>query len=511
MPSHAQSANRLTERIHAVVRVVIERRELSTLLVACSGGADSTCLVHAVATIARPHGLRVIVCHVRHGVRADDARDADIVRAAAERLDLECRVVSLPDVQADQSHSPSEATLRDARYRALAAVADAIRADAVLTGHTLDDQAETVLLHLLRGAGVDGLGGMAEETLLPLTRASRIGAVPERSGRHLRVVRPLLSVRRAETVAYCAAHHLAVASDPTNEDQRYTRNWLRHAILPALRLRNPDIATVLARAASTIRDDAAFLTAETASALARCDCRFDPSCLSLSRSAFASTHVALQRRILRDLLPRITGAVPRAADVDAMRRHAASGSTAIRHYGGVACALAFDRLVLGSGDAVATWVRRAASWRYPLSPGKTITPGDATVQFALPDSSVTAYAFHLVPADWPEWENRGSDAVATPLRLPRGYPAIIRNREPADLFQPLGSERPILLRIYLSAHGVPAPVRALLPLLVVNDTIAWVIGHEVGAAFAATGATATHIGILTRLHGQESGKDREEE
>jgi tRNA(Ile)-lysidine synthetase-like protein len=454
-----------------------------------------------VATVARDTGQRVIVCHVQHGARADDARDADTVRGTADRLDLECRVVSLPDVHANQRRPPSESVLRDARYRTLAGVAAATHADAVLTGHTLDDQAETMLLHLLRGAGVDGLGGMAEDTLLPLTRASRASAATERNREYLRVVRPFLSVRRAETVAYCAAHHLVVASDPTNDDQRYMRNWLRHAILPALRARNPDIATVLARAASTIRDDAMFLAAETASAIARCDCQFGPSCISLSLAAFASTPVALQRRILRDLVPQITGAVPRAADVDAMRVHAASHSSVIRHYGSVACALAFDRLIFGSEAAVTTWIRGAASRRYPLSPEGAIIRPDEALHFALPDSSVTAYIFQLIAADGSVREKSGQDAVATSLRLPEGHTAIIRHREPADRFQPPARDRPILLRTYLSARGVPAPVRNLLPLLVVNDTIAWVIGHEVGAAFAATRATATHIGIVARLHG----------
>jgi tRNA(Ile)-lysidine synthase len=503
MPSHPQSANRLTERVCAVVRSAVERAEVPTLLVACSGGADSSCLLHAVTTIARHGGQRVIVCHVRHGVRADDGGDADTVRTLAKRLDVECHIVSLPEAAADLRPSSSEGALRIARYRALAAVADATRAGAVLTGHTLDDQAETVLLHLIRGAGVDGLGGMGADTLLPLASDSPAETKTERSGRRLRVIRPLLAVRHTETVAYCAVHRLVVATDPTNDDQRYTRNWLRHAILPALRARNPDITTALARSASTMRDDATFLAAETASAIARCDCRFGPSCASLNQGAFALTPVALQRRILRDLLTRITGAVPRAADVEAMRWHAAGHSSVIRQYGGIACALAFGRLILGADDAVAAWVQGAASRRYPLSLGETTIYDDTTLQFALPVSPTTAYVFRLVPADRPTAEHCGPHAVATPLRLPDDEKIIIRNRNAADRFQPSGSARPILLRAYLRARGVPAPVRDQLPLLVVNDTIVWVIGHEVGAAFTATAATATHIGILTRLHGQD--------
>ncbi len=499
MPDRPQSANRLTERIHAAVRSAVARAAVSNILVACSGGADSTCLLHAVATVARRADWRVAVCHVRHGVRADDARDADAVRATAARLGLACRIVSLDLRRMGDDSTPSEAEMRDARYRALAAVADEMCADAVLTGHTLDDQAETVLLHLLRGAGVDGLGGMGADTARVVPPAPVAGRASDGSGYHLRVVRPLLSVRREETVAYCAAHGLAVASDPTNDDVRYTRNWLRRAILPALGERNPDIAVVLARAADTIREDAAFLAAETAAATARCDGRFEPSCATLDHAAFLSEHIAIRRRVLRAAMQRLIGGAPRAADVDAMQRHAAATtSTAIRRYGGVACALAFGRLILGSDDAVSRWVHTAASRRFPLYQGAQTLRGDATVRFGLPDPSVAAYAFRLVPAHRMSRADGGNDAVAMPLQLPEGYRAIVRNRAPTDRFWPPGGDRPLLLRTYLRARGVPAPVRDRLPLLVVNDTIAWVIGHTVGAEFAATGATATHIGLVTR-------------
>ena len=499
MPYHRQSANRLTERVHAVVRSVIARAELPTLLVACSGGADSTCLLHAVVTVTRQTGQRVIVCHVRHGVRADDARDAEAVRAIAVRLDVDCRVLSLPTVRADDGRSASENDLRSARYGVLAAIAADLHAAAVLTGHTLDDQAETVLLHLLRGTGVEGLGGMAEEVFLPLPRS-----VPDERGHQpLRIIRPLLSVRRVETAAYCAAHDLTAVHDPTNDDQRYTRNWLRHAILPALRERNPDIAAVLARAASTIRDDAALLSAQTALAMARCDCRAEQSCTSVSQAAFTSEHVALQRRILREIVQQITGSVPRAADVAAIQQYATTThSSAMRHFGGVACCLVFDRVVLGTDHTVASWIQSAVSEQYPLAQcAEMLIPG-MCMRLTASDHSAVHYDLRVIEAHRTERAAREANAVSTFLHLPEGATILMRNRLPMDRFWPSGSAKPRLLRDYLNARGIPAPVRDQLPLLVVNDTIAWVIGHEVSVAFAATEATATHIGILTRVTGK---------
>lgn len=505
MPYHPQSANRLAERIRAVVRAALARADVRHALVAASGGADSTCLAHVVATVARSTGRRVTLCHVRHGVRMDDGRDADAARALAARLHVTCDIVALQFPGADGGWPATEATLRDARYAALAEVAHERHADAVLTGHTLDDQAETVLLHLLRGAGVDGLGGMAEETLLPVRRGTGQDAGSIQS---LRLVRPLLSVRRDETTAYCAANGLAVVDDPTNNDQRYTRNWLRHTILPAIRERNADVTMILARAATTIRDDAAFLSEETMKALARCDCRTEPSLASISRAAFMAEHPALQRRILRELLRRQRDVTPRADDLEAIRHHAATGrSSTIRHFGGVACCLSFGRFVFGHNDRVVGWLRAAASRRYPLFQGTHIVRGETTVSFTLSDTPVTAYDLRIMATSHRAHHQQGNNAVAVSLRLPDGQTAVIRNRMPGDRFWPSGAGRPLLLRDFLNASNVPAPVRDLLPLLVVNDTIAWVIGHAVAHEFAATDAMATHRAVLTRRD-DEQRKDR---
>ncbi|MDQ2785558.1 MAG: hypothetical protein M3Y58_11225, partial [Chloroflexota bacterium] len=123
------------------------------------------------------------------------------------------------------------------------------------------------------------------------------------------------------------------------------------------------------------------------------------------------------------------------------------------------------------------------------------------LRLTLSDSLVVASTFHLEPAGQTLRTDIANGIVIVPMHLPDGYTAIVRNRAPADRFQPHSNARPMSLRDYLKAHEIPAPVRDLLPLLVVNDTIAWVlgIGHEASAPFAATEATATHVGILTRV------------
>lgn len=503
MPYRAQSANRLTERIHVVVRSALDLAEVSRVIVACSGGADSTCLAHAVAAVALKTGAQVTICHVQHCVRADDDRDAAAVRALADDLQVGFRLVHLRVVDTELIHPRSEGAMRDLRYRALAMIAADEQADATLTGHTLDDQAETVLLHLVRGAGLDGLGGMGEETTLsfPDDLPSNSNNEAIQAGRRLRIIRPLLSVRHEETVAYCGVWNLATVHDPTNDDRAYARNWMRHVIVPALRARNPAIVSALAWTASLAREDTAFLAAEAERAMVGCAYRTDAACVSLLHAAFASQHVAIQRRMLRRLFEQVTGHVPRASDIDAARRHATTTrSSAIRVFGGVACALAFGRIVFGARSDVAGWVSRAAADRYPLADGAMIVQTDQTIHLSVGDHSLTHYTLTVAVVRQNGPAPDSNDRATVLLRLPPQHAPIIRNRLPRDRFWPVGRARGLPLSDYLAARGVPAPVRGRLPLLVVNDTIAWVIGHDVSVEFAATEATATHRCIVTRIN-----------
>ena len=216
---------------------------------AVSGGADSLALL-VLATAA---GCRVTAVHVDHGLRPGSAAEADVVRAAAAGLGAGFR--------AERVHvgaGPNlEARARAARYAALPAD--------VLTGHTADDQAETVLLNLLRGAGLDGLAGMTA------------------GGRH-----PILSLRRRETAALCRAEGLTPVADPSNEDPSHRRNRVRHELLPLLdAIAERDVVAVLARQAGLLREEADLLDALAAA--------LDPT----DAVALAAAPVPLARRALR--------------------------------------------------------------------------------------------------------------------------------------------------------------------------------------------------------------------
>lgn len=275
--------------------------EGTTVLVGLSGGADSLALAAAVAFEAPKCGLRGIALTVDHGLQSGSADAASRAATQAEGLGLEARVVR---VEVDGAGGP-EAAAREARYAALADAAGREGAAAVLVGHTLDDQAETVLLGLARGSGATSLQGMT-----PVARLA--------SGVELR--RPLLEVRRTTTRAACAAEDLTAWDDPHNADPRYSRVRVRERVLPVLEAElGPGIAEALARTAAQLREDAeAFeeMIDETIEDIVE----HAEAGISVSAAALAANPAALRHRIIRRVVAAEFGAsLTRAQTLEVVR------------------------------------------------------------------------------------------------------------------------------------------------------------------------------------------------
>jgi tRNA(Ile)-lysidine synthase len=225
--------------------------------VAVSGGADSTALLLALVEAnaeKAPLGVVISAVHVHHGLRGADA-DADeaFVRELCERLQVPLRVFAV-DTAARQlaEREGLEEAARELRYAALRGLLEQGIADAVATAHTLDDQAETVMMKLLRGAWTEGLGGISPE----------VQGVAKG-----RIVRPLLGVRRVEVEAFLHSREQGWREDVSNQDVSLTRNRVRHELMPALRGFNPSVDEALARMASIARDEESFWQAEVARVL----------------------------------------------------------------------------------------------------------------------------------------------------------------------------------------------------------------------------------------------------
>lgn len=220
-------------------------------LVAVSGGPDSVALLHGLVECRVP-GL--IIAHFNHQLRGEESdRDAAFVVQLGQQLDLPVRIGSA-DVRAAGGNL--EATARQLRYDWLTTTAQETDAQWIATGHTADDQAETVLHRLIRGTGLSGLGGIAA------TRSLRPG---------ITLIRPILEMRRADVLAYLAEKNHACQTDSSNRDPAFTRNRIRHELLPLLQTFNPRIAEALTRLARQAQEQSADRERQITRLLTQCE------------------------------------------------------------------------------------------------------------------------------------------------------------------------------------------------------------------------------------------------
>jgi tRNA(Ile)-lysidine synthase len=268
------------------------------ILVAISGGADSTVLAHSLSTLARPRRLEISLAHVNHGLRGPESdADEEAVAAFAERCGqpLYLRRLGSEAVRERREATTSrerpswQEAARQLRAQALLAMRAEAGADYIATGHHADDQVETVLLRVLRGCSPDSLGG------IPNISADRVR------------IRPLLQVSRAEIVAYAREAGLDWREDSSNRDEHYARNRLRSRWLPALaRDFNPQLLRAIGNLAEAQQRDSEWLESLVAAEAERCF-RRTPSCTEIAAEGWDGFPEALARRLVRRVLIEMGG------------------------------------------------------------------------------------------------------------------------------------------------------------------------------------------------------------
>lgn len=272
-----------------------------TVLCAVSGGADSMCLLHLLRALAPEYGFTLQCAHFNHNLRGEESlRDEDFVRARCLEwgIPFHCGRGDVAG-QAVQTGRGIEETARELRYAFLEHTAKEIGAARIATAHTANDNAETVLLHLVRGAGLQGLTGI----------------FPKRGT----LVRPMLAVTRAEVEEYCACHSVPYVEDSSNEDEGYTRNFLRRRVMPLLEQMNPRVMENLSAAAGRLRQDNEYLDHCAAEIAARS--QMTDNGLVIEAGKVADAPEAIACRVIRRLLGQAGGGENcRAAHIGAVLR-----------------------------------------------------------------------------------------------------------------------------------------------------------------------------------------------
>jgi tRNA(Ile)-lysidine synthase len=280
------------------VAATIEKHRLllpgQRLVLGVSGGADSLCALDCLHRL----GYGLIVAHLDHQLRRGAWREAERVLSIARDYQLPA-VVERQDVRAVAGHGRSiEEAARLVRYDFLTRVAREHKLDVIATGHTGDDQVETILMHLLRGAGPSGLAGMS-----PDTRLDGWFDLPYAQG--LRLIRPLLETRREATQAYCRQAGLPAIADPSNLSTSFFRNRIRLELLPILARYNSSIGDVIRRMGQVMRGHAEFVAAATEEVWPRTVRVAGPDALAVQRSNFIALPRALQRSLVHDVVARL--------------------------------------------------------------------------------------------------------------------------------------------------------------------------------------------------------------
>ncbi len=436
--------------------------------VAVSGGADSTALLRTLLARRGELGIVLSVLHVEHGLRGQaSVDDAAFVRALAEQLNLPCEVVRVDTPQRMTDHKESvETAARNLRYQVFRDVLAAGKADKVATAHTLDDQAETVLMKLLRGAWTEGLSGIHRELHMENIEG-RLGQNGYASGKIC--VRPLLAVQRTQIETYLRAIGQPWRQDASNDSLAHTRNRVRHELLPHLREFNPRIDSILAHMAANARAEEQYWQAELARLLPLLLLPGKPTRgggRSVSTSN-GSAELAIETARLLELDPALQRRVLRAAaekagatlDFDGTERLLAL-ATLIGHAGGKGM-----RLELAGGACVE---RSARELRFGRSSAKQISE-PCTYKLPVP-GSVDAPAFQArFIASWPAELSASNAAIQLPC-------AQVRTWKPGDRVELQHSRGPKKVKEILSRMRITAEDRAAWPVVTWHGNIIWMRG-----------------------------------
>lgn len=472
------------------VRATILRHRMvapgAPVVVAVSGGPDSLCLLDALAHLRADLGCDLHVVHLDHRLRGTEAAaEAAFVAQTAARLNLPCTVEAV-DVRAlalDRKLN-LHAAGRLARYRLLARVALMIGAQAVATAHHADDQAETVLLHLVRGAGVEGLRGI--RAVVAWEEWSAIAADPSLSrqagDQRPRLIRPLLDITRAEIEAYCAERGLAPRRDPSNTDRRYLRTRIRQDILPALAALNPQIAAALCRTAADCAEVADFLEQEL-DRVWQMLVVVQANRVTFDGRRWRDLHPALRHAALRRAYT-LTGGNDTLGRDDVVRACDAVGRGAgkrIELPGGVVLMTGYDGgFAIMRGEAL-------PEEGVQLSVSETILAVPGRVE--LSDGRALCADYRMAAPPSSRWEVfLDATACATPL--------IVRRRRPGDRMRPEGGRGTRRLQDIMVDARVPRALRDPWPIVVSGERIVWIPGVGVAeGSSAAIEQLALHLWI----------------
>ena len=431
----------------------------AVLIVALSGGPDSSALLAGLSELRDQWGLTLVAAHVNHKVRPGTSeRDELAAKQIAEHfgVDFTAATVEVP-LAAKKNNVSIESAARQLRYEALSRVASQCSAHGIVTGHTLDDQAETVLLHAGRGAGLKGIAGMRPRSVLK---------IPD-TNIEVTVLRPLLGISKNECEKYCERQGIQFVVDESNTSREHTRNRIRLDVLPQLNEAMPGSSEALARLAENATDDLAIVDWAVTQSLERSSAEKTPGHYSREKV------LGLPRTLIARVLMRAYELhVGHSRDLE--RSHVSSMTDRLAGHSGTS-------LDLPNG-VVFVVDRDSFGFLSSIDPGNDCPYPDRfeLTELKVPGTTRLGDGFSMTavvvdrPANLDPENPWMTFATPTITQLsPR-----LRNRKNGDRFQPLGMAPQVKLQDFFVGAGVPERWRDRVPLVESDRGIVWVIGSR---------------------------------
>jgi tRNA(Ile)-lysidine synthase len=468
----------LTEKVLATITKYRMLSKNDKVLVCVSGGPDSVALVYLLYFLRDEFKLKLQIAHLNHMIRGSQAdQDAEFVRKLSQRLNLPIisKKKDVPSFVKKNKMSLEEGA-RLLRYRFFLEAAKKFKADKVAIGHTADDQVETVLMRIIRGTGLEGLGGMQP--------------VSEQNG--IKIIRPLIEVWKEEITDYLREKNLRFRMDLSNKDRAYFRNKIRLGLIPHLsRSYNPGIKEIILRFSDAVRQDCDYLEKSSKKAfenLSEAWAKKNKTEVGISIRRLKKYPLAVQRRIMRLAIKKVKGDLQRInfqnlKDLNSLIQ-GRNRNLFLHLAGGIRARRDYDKLIFYSSSRQ----KKIKKFKYRLkTPGITI----------IPETGLKLKTISMPGRKGLIKKKTKNNNIKLFDYDKLKFPLLARNRFPGDRIRPLGMKGEKKLKDIFIDQKIPLPQRDSTPVIVSADKrIVWVVGAKTSDEFKLTSKTKRVLKII---------------
>ncbi|MFZ5966656.1 MAG: tRNA lysidine(34) synthetase TilS [Bacillota bacterium] len=431
------------------------------IVIGVSGGPDSITLLHLFHRVQERYRLRLYAVHLNHQFRGTDAdEDAAYVKSFCDKLGIEAFIYSENVTEYSKHRGITfEEAGREIRYRLFDEILDQKRAGKIAVAQNMDDQAETVLMRLMRGSGAEGL--------------SAIDHI-----RDNKIIRPLLDISRKEIEAYCSLHELKPRIDKTNSEVIYTRNRIRLELIPYIESHfNPNIKETLCRTAKLLREDNNFIAEQVDKAFGKLVRKENDRITVLLRS-LKELHPAVAKRVVREMLKQYLGDIKNIQSIH------------VENIMGLV-----DKQTVGASIDLPGYITAAIDYEYLMIKKKEneIQKHDFTYDLKIGSVSEFSLLNLIIISKIIDKEHIGEIPKSDTIKyfdLDKIHQGIkLRNRRNGDRFSPLGMKGSKKLKEFFIDEKIPRTLRDEIPLICDGDEIVWVIGYRMSEKYKVTSDT----------------------